>query len=269
MSILDKIKTKLPKIKLAESGKLKELSQKLFQDRNDKLLKDLLSLENDNPDDMRVKQKIAEVLFKKGLVDDAISKYREMANYFEKEEFVLKAIKSYRNILKLSPGLTEINLKLAALYLKVDMVAEAGNQYRIAINAFAMQGNRNQAMALAQDLVKIDPSNANRLKLAEIYQSNGMLEEAIKQYEILAKDFRTKKMYDDLLQMYERILPHRPDNTAILKDVCILYLRQLKPERAIKLIDHYKRESDPQFVDLVSKARLMIEAVKKQQKAKK
>jgi pilus assembly protein FimV len=266
MGFLDKIKARLPKMKVAENAKLKEFSQRFFQDRYDKLLKDLLNLERDNPEDMRIKQKIAEVHFKKGNTEEAITKYRQMATYYEREEFVLKAIKSYKSILKLNPTLLEINLKLAALYLKVDMIAEAGNQYRVAINALAVQGNRERAMALAQDLVKIDPSNANRQKLAEIYQSNGMLEEAIKQYEILAKDFRTKKQYDDLLTMYERILPYRPDNIAILKDVCILYLRQQKPEKALKLIDHYKREADPAFTDLITKGRLMIEAMKKHNK---
>lgn len=260
MKFFDAIKAKFT------SGKFKELSQKFFQDGHDKLLKDLNGLQKDNPEDMRVKQKIAETLFKKGDTDGAVLKFREIADYFEKEQFILKAIRACKSVLKIRPADVDINLRLAALYVKIDMIPEAGNQYRIAINHYATRGERAEALSLAQDLVKIDPSNANRIKLAEIYQNNAIFEEAVKQYEILAKDYRSKKQYDDLLRMYERILPYRPDNTAILKDVCILHLRQQKPDKALKLIDLYKREGDPQFADLITKGRLMIDAIKKQNK---
>lgn len=254
------MKFQLPKI---DTERLKELRKKIFQDRYEKILEDLKELESENPTDMRVKQKIAETLFRRDRVDEAVEKYKEIAAHFEKEAFVLKAIKAYHSILKIKPDLVDYNLKLAGLYVKLGMTTEAANQYRIAINHYATLGDSAKTLALSKDLVKIDPSNDNRAKLAEIYQTCGMIAEAVKQYEILAGDCRAKKNYDKLLYYCELILPHQPDNKALLKDVCILYLRKQKPDQALRLLDHYKMTQDPVFAEVLKKAKLMQEVLRR------
>lgn len=256
---------KLPKINFSSEG-LKEISKKIFQDRYEKVLLDLIELEEENPNDMRVKHKIAEIYYKKEMIEEAVNKYREIAQYFEKEEFILKAIKACNSLLKIKPDLVQFNLKLAALYLKLGMINEAAGQYRIAINYYATHGDPAKTLGLSQDLVKIDPSNDNRAKLAEIYQNAGMGKEALKQYEIIAKDYRIKKDYAKLLYFSELILPHQPENKAVLKDVCILHLRNQRPERALKILDHYKMTDAPDFAELVTKAKLMMEALRKNRK---
>jgi len=117
---------------------------------------------------------------------------------------------------------------------------------------------------LSELLIRIDPSQENKTKLAEIYQMNGMKEEALKQYEDLAKLYRIEKKYDKLLHIYELILPHRPGNTAIIKDICILHLRNQNPTRCLQIIDQYKIAKDTAFKDLVDKANMMIEVLKRQ-----
>lgn len=249
-----------------DTTRLKEFSKKLFQDKYDKILQDLIELESENPDDVRVKHKIAEIYYKKDMIDEAVAKYLEIAKYYEKEEFILKAIKAIKSMLKIRPDLVEHNLKLGSLYLKLGMSNEAANQYRIAINHYASEKNTEKTISLSQTLVKIDPSNDNRAKLAEIYQSFGMREEALKQYELLAKFHREAKDYNKLLYFYELILPHKEDNHAMLRDVCILHLRNKRPERALRIMEHYKVLEDPLFEELKTKSKLMIDAIKKQRK---
>lgn len=259
------MKFKLPKFDI-NSEKIQEFKKKFFQDKYEKILKDLTELETENPGDMRLKQKVAEIYYKKDRVDDAVEKYREIAAHFEKEDFTLKAIKACKSILKIKPDLVEYNLKLAALFLKLGMTNEAASQYRIAINYFASRSESEKTIKLSQELVKIDPSYENRDKLAEIYQNYGMSAEAVKQYEVLAQHFRTLKDFDKLLHYYELLLPHKKDNKALIKDVCILHLRRQRPERALKILDIYKVMDDPFYDELVNKAKLMIDALKKQPK---
>ncbi len=257
------MKISAPKI---DSERLKAISKKIFQDKYERMLEDLVELERDNPNDMRIKQKIAEIHYKKERTPEATSKFEEIALHYEKEDFTLKAIKAYKNILKINPSLTEFNLQLANLFLKLGMTNEAANQYRIAINHYASLGNSDKTVLLSQNLVKIDPSPDNRAKLAEIYQNFGMTQEAVKQYEILAKHYRLKKDYSKLLHFYELILPHQPENTAILKDVCVLHLRNQRPDRVLQLMEHYKTIKDPKFEELTNKAKLMLEALKRHTK---
>lgn len=259
------MKLNIPKIKINADG-IKSLSKKIFQDKYEKILLDLFELESENPGDMRVKQKIAEILFKKDRIDEAIDKYKEIAAFFEKEDFILKAIHACRCILKIRPELIDYNLKLSALYQKVGMMNEAANQYRIAINFYAALGEADKTVRLSQDLVKIDPSNDNRAKLAEIYQNFGMKDEAVKQYEILANNYRSVKDYDKLLYFYEMLLPHKKNNKPIIKDVCILNLRKKNPQRALKIMEQCQVLDDPEFADLVKKSKLMMEMIKKQKK---
>lgn len=260
------MKLALPKFKI-DPERLKAFSKKIFQDKLEKTLQDLIELESENPDDMRVKQKLADILYKQGRVDEAIAKLKAIVNFYEKEDFVLKAIRACKNVLKIKPSLIDFNLKLASLYEKIGLINETANQFRIAINHFATVGDKEKMLALSQDLVKMDPSNDNRCKLAEIYQNFGMIAEAVKQYQILAKYHRAKKDYDKLLNFYELILPHEKDNKTLLHDVCILHLRKKRPDRALKILEHYKALADPQFADLVTKGKLMVEALKKQKKA--
>lgn len=251
----------LPKI---DSRRLKELSKRFFQDRRERAFQDLKNLEKLNPEDMRIQQRIAETHYQLGRIDLAVETFLNMAAHYERSGFILRAIDTCKNILKIKPDLVDINLKLSALYLKVEMKTESANQLRIAISYYARAGETEKTLDLAIDLVKIDPSHENRAKLAEIYQVNGMSEEAIKEYEFLAKEARFKKNYDKLLHFYELILPHRPTNTAIIKDLCILYLRKKQPERAVHILEQYKVSHDESFTDLVQKARLMLEALKRQ-----
>lgn len=256
------MKFNIPKINL-DNEKLKALTKKLFQDKFEKILQDLLELEKENPTDVRVKQKIAEIYYKKDRIPEAIEKFQEIAKHYEKEDFILKAIKACQSILKIRPELVEYNLKLGSLFLKIGMTNEAANQYRIAINYYASLDDVEKTLSLSQTLVKIDPSPDNRAKLAEIYQSHGMTEEAIKQYDILAKTYRKEKNFDKLLHYYELILPHKKEDHAIIRDVCILHLRNKRPERALKLMEHYQVLENENFAELQKKARLMMEALKK------
>lgn len=250
-----------------ESKYIKEFSNRFLKNKDAKDLEELRKLSAESPHDMRIKQKIAEAYYRLGRTDEAANIFLDVARNFESENFLLKSIKTYKSILQIKPDLIEINLKLADLYKKMNMSHEAANQFRIAITAFAMVGNKEKALELSEQLVRIDPSQENKTKLAEIYQMNGMKDEALKQYEDLAKLYRIEKKYDKLLHIYELILPHRPGNTAIIKDICILHLRNQNPNRCLQIIDQYKLSKDTTFKDLVDKAHMMIEVLKRQKTA--
>lgn len=251
-----------------KSEKLRSTLNKIFQDKDEKILFDLLELERENPNDTRVKIKIGEMFFKKNLIEEAIEKLEAAAQSFAAEQFHLKAIDVYKKILHIKPDFIPVNLKLSELYLRLNLVAEAANQLRIAINHYAQEGDQDHTRELAEKLVHLDPSLENRVKLAEIYQSFGMAEQAVEQYEFIAREYRLLKDYEKLLHFYELIMPHRPDNKAILKDICILLLKQKNPQRALHFMEHYKVMEDLNFKELLDKANLMAEALRRQKTRK-
>lgn len=249
----------------AQTKKLKEVVSKLFQkNRYDRVINDLKELALQRPDDMRIKMRMAETWFRAKDIPRAVQTYREIAERYEQDNFVLKAAAIYKNILKLDPLLVEINVKLADLYQKLGLLPDAVNQYRIMIETWSAMGDKEKVIATCKKLVELDPTPANRRKLGETYQANGMAKEAMEQYEILAREYRLNKQYDELLRVCELILPHKPDNQSLIKDVCVLYLRRQEPDHAIRTMERHKMDGEPAFADLYDKAKQMRDILRKQ-----
>ncbi|HLD44054.1 MAG TPA: hypothetical protein VJC18_01360 [bacterium] len=259
------MKIALPKISL-KADRIKALTKTFMQDKYAKVLHDLTELEIESPDDMRVKQKIGEILYRQGKYDSAITKFDEMVRFFEKNEFILKSIRACKMILKIRPQLIDYNIKLGSLFLKLGMTNESANQYRIVMSHYAAIKDHVNTLKYAKILVKVDPSNDSKVKLAEIYHNSSLVAEAVNLYQELANDARSKKDFDKLQHYYELLLPHVPNNSNLLKDVCILNLRKQKPDYVLKLLDQYQVTDNRAFADLVKKARLMREALRRQKK---
>ncbi len=249
----------------SQQKKIKGLVSRLFQkNRYESELEDYLALATEHPDDTRVWLKIAETYFKAKEIPQAIEAYEKVAESYIKDNFFLKAVAIYKNILKINPHLVEVNLKMAELYSKLGSTSDVVNQYRIAMQHFEMEGDKEQLVQTGQKLLAIDPSPVARRKMAEIYQNIGMTAEAMEQYEILAREFRLNKQYDDLLRTYELILPHKPKNQPLIRDICILYLRRQEPDYAIRIMERYHVDNEPDFATLYDKAKAMREALRKQ-----
>lgn len=248
-----------------QKKKIKELASRLFQkNKYERILVDYLALAEEHPNDMRIRLKIAETYFQSKDIANAIAAYRQVADHYEKENFILKAVAIYKNILKLDPTLVEINMKLAELYKKLNMLPDCVNQYRIVMETHATLGEKEKVIETCRQLVEIDPSVSNRRKLAEIYHTHGLTKEAVEQYEILAHEFRKNKQYDNLLRIYELILPHKPQSRSLIKDVCILYLRRQEPDNAVRTMERYKVDTEPEFTNIYEKAQQMKEALRRQ-----
>lgn len=247
----------------ATRQKIKEAFSRLFQkNKYEKVLEDYLALGRERPDDMRVQLKIAETYFKIRDIPNATAIYRGVAETYVEQNFLLKAVAVYKTVLKLNPELVDVNLQLGELYLRLDMPSESANQYRIAMNYYGIRRDQNQLLEISQKLLKIDPSTGNRRKLAEILQSLGKIPQAVAQYEILAQAYRKEKKFDELLHIFELIIPHKTDNHAMIKDMSILYLRRQEPDHAIRLMERTKVDTLAEFVPLYDKAKLMKKALR-------
>jgi len=156
--------------------KLKEVFSRLFQkNKYEKDLADYMELAETHPKDMRIRLRIAETFVKARNAEKAIETFKQVAEYYEGENFMLKAVAMYKNIIKLNPGLVETNLKLAGLYEQLGMPTDVINQYRIVMETYATQENKEKVIETCQKLVELDPSVSNRRKLAEIYQTHGTI----------------------------------------------------------------------------------------------
>ena len=191
------------------------------------------------PSDLRVKLKIAELYTKRKQITDAIRIYREVADAYAAEGFYLKAVTVHKNILRLNPALVEINEQLALLYEKMGLIGDAIRQYDILASAFDTKGQTDRALEIRKRVVKLDPKDINaRVRLAELYQRERRMDDAIDQYEEYAKQVEetggdTAKLADVL----EKILSHRPDRPEMLRKLINICKEAGDQKRMLKWLD--------------------------------
>lgn len=191
-----------------------------------------------DPKDLRLKLRIAELYVKSKKMNEAIQTYQEVANSYCDDAFYLKAVTVYKNILRLNPSLLDVNRKLAELYEKMGLVSDAIHQYQIVANMLEQKDMDKELLDVRRQIVAIAPdSPMHRIRLAEAYQLAGMETEAITEYEILVKQLTQTGTPEQLIELYEKILAHRPDNLDMVRSLCATYIKMGEWKKALKRME--------------------------------
>ncbi|HWM86213.1 MAG TPA: tetratricopeptide repeat protein [Kofleriaceae bacterium] len=215
----------------------------------DKAIKEYLKIVREDPKDVRVWLKIGDLYAKKSAKAEATDTYLRVAKFYSEQGFYLKAVAVYKQILKLDPRLVEVNLKLAELYRQLGLLSDAMQHFEMVAAFFHREGKTREALATIRQLVDLDPENvATRIKLAELYSKEGMVEDAVTEFGHACEYLRKHNRLDDFIKVAERLLWHKPDNVPLNRELANLYLRRSDPRRALqKLQTCFK--SDPRDID--------------------
>lgn len=215
----------------------------------DKAVKEYLRIVNEDPKDVRVWLKIGDLYAKKGAKQDAIETYLKVARFYHEQGFFLKAVAVYKQILKLDPRLVDVILKLAELYRQLGLMTDAMQHFESVAAHFHREGNTKEALATVKKLVDLDPENiATRIKLAELYSKEGLVEEAVTEFTVACEQLRRQNRLDDFLKVAERLLWHKPDNHPLNRELAGLYLRRNDPRRALQKLQACFK-ADPRDVE--------------------
>jgi len=242
-------------VSILNKEKILEQARLFIQEgKYDKAIKEYEKILLADPDDMRVKLRIAELYAKRKQIGDAIRVYREVAEVYTQEGFYLKAVTVYKNVLRINPSLIEVNERLAELYEKMGLISDAIRQYSIYANALEHKGEMNKVLEIRRKIVDLAPEDgAARIRLAEIYQREGMSEESIDQYEEYAKRLESKGEDEArLIEMYEKILSHRSNRDDMLRALVKIYYRLGEKKKALKWLEFAKTLTpvDPELLKM-------------------
>ena len=205
-----------------------------------------------------MKLRIAELYTKRKQITEAIRIYREVADAYAAEGFYLKAVTVHKNILRLNPSLSETNEQLASLYEKMGLVGDAVRQYDILASSLDAKGQAERVLEIRRRIVQLAPKDgAARIKLAEVCQREGKIEDAIDQYEEYARQLEESggdRM--KLADLFEKILAHRPDRHAMLRKLVAIYDGAGDHKRALRCLENGKElvERDPELLALMARA---------------
>ncbi len=233
-------------------------------------LKALMAQSAQDPSDLRLKLQIGKIFFKKKDVQKGIEIYRDVAERYIEDNFLLKSIAIYKEILKYSPGSVEFNEKLGDQFHKIGMASDAAQQYQIVVHHHLTHHQAQEAARVCEKLVQADSENyQHRMKLAEILFNLGKEDESLREYENLARKLRKEMSNVELLaEVYEKILLKRPQEMGLLRELCVFYLKLKNPQKALRKIERYKLEKDEQFKPIYQKALQLKEMISKSESKK-
>lgn len=194
-----------------------------------------------DPADLRIKIKVAELFVKRKQIQDAIRIYMEVARAYADGSFYLKAVTIYKSILRLNPSLVDVNIALSELYEKMGLVQDALHQYQIVAMTLEQKGDAAGMLNIRERMVALDPGNTSlRVRLAETYQLQGEAGKAIEMYEMLAEQLKNSSDIDQLIELYNKILAHRPDRHDLVKLLCHMYFKRGEWKEILKRMEDSK-----------------------------
>ncbi|MBI4211430.1 MAG: tetratricopeptide repeat protein [Deltaproteobacteria bacterium] len=229
---------------------------KIFADEGkyDRALREYEKIILVDASDFRVKLRMAELYAKNKQVNESIKLYREVADAYTQEGFFLKAVTVYKNILRLNPSLIEINEELAKLHEKMGIMPDAVRQFDIVAGALDRRGEIERVLEIRSKIVELAPQDiAARTKLAEVYQRQGKTDEALDQFQAILKLLEHKDGAEaKRIELYEKVLLHRPDDHAMIRALIEIYVKQGERRKALKWLESAKELTpyDPKLLRL-------------------
>ncbi len=158
---------------LAEAQKLQ---QKGLSDKAVACYREVLSAE---PGDMRVRQRLAELLAKCRRIEEARKEFETIGRNLTAGGFYLKAIAVYKQIEKLCPDDVGIVVTLASLNEQHGLPANALTEYKRAYEQFERLKSPGEALKALEAMQRIDSRNPSiKLKYAEVLYQQQKRDEA-------------------------------------------------------------------------------------------
>jgi tetratricopeptide (TPR) repeat protein len=218
-----------------DKGKLIDQAQKYIQKGQfDKAISEYQKIVEADSKDIRTRLKLGELYLKVGNNASAVNEYSTAAESYTSDGFILQAIAVFKQLLKIDPSISDIYLKLAKLYKKQGLIADALAQFQIVIANYEKQGKTAEATGALKDMASMDPENFSiRAKLAGLYLKGGDDKKALEEFSQIANDLKKKGRMDDVIILYEKLLSAKPTCREALNGIGEAYLETGKIEKAL------------------------------------
>jgi tetratricopeptide (TPR) repeat protein len=153
-------------------------------------------------------------------------KLLESAQKNLKKKQIAKAIKDYAKIVEIDGGDMRSRQKLAELYVRHNKSVEAYEQYESVAKYFSSNGFYLKAIAIYKLMQRLDPSQVALFnRLAELYEKQGLIGNAMAEYRSLADYYSRNGMVADEIKTLEKMCDLDENNLNIRVKLAETYAR--------------------------------------------
>lgn len=133
-------------------------------------LNEYYAFAEENPDDIRVHLRIADVLMKLGQKYKAIEEYIHAAESYEASNLFQISAAIYKQILQIDPEQITVYNALADLYCRKNIIGDAIATYERLARYYYDHGSKDDAMQILEKMVSLDPKSVYvKKKIAKFY----------------------------------------------------------------------------------------------------
>ncbi|WP_005033174.1 tetratricopeptide repeat protein [Holophaga foetida] len=183
----------------------KQAENFLASGRIERAIEEFLKLVDDRPDDFNMVNRVGDAYLQAGCVPEAIEMFKKAGIGFERGGFQAKASAVLKKAHRTAPGDVDVAARLADLYRQTNMIKEAIAIHIEVADHFTKKGLIKRALEEFAKVVELDPKNLkNKVKLADLYNKEGMKERAAGIYLEVAESLAVEQMHTEAGQILER-----------------------------------------------------------------
>ncbi len=217
------------------------------------------SLYEEYPSEIAYLNTAGDLWVKLGRSYEAIECFDRAAKAYQEAGFILKAIAVLRKVQALAPQNLEVVERLAELYARQGMKAEARDCYEQLAEAWMKRGKLEDALPAYEKIAQLDPADANsQYHLAEIYSGKGLRQKARDCYVRAGESFAARDNLEDALRALRQALEIDPFNKAALSGLLRALCKGSKAAEALPLLERaeHRAQGDPDYLEMLCKAYL-------------
>ena len=191
-------------------------SAQLFASRGqfDAAINEWKRLAVESPGDGTIFNSIGELHLKRNATNDAVTAFLQAANAFRAEGATLKAIATFKKILKLDPSRYDVFRHLGDLNAERGLLSSAVQDYLTLGKHYLKAGKTKDALDIYKRIVSQDPSNLDaQQRVAELCLQENMQDEATKVYLQLGRERSAQQRYAEAKDAYQAVLRIDPANS--------------------------------------------------------
>jgi tetratricopeptide (TPR) repeat protein len=172
----------------------------------------------ESPGDGSVHNSIGELHLKRNATTDAVASFLQAANAFRAEGATLKAIATYKKILKIDSSRYEVYRHLGDLNAERGLLSSAVQDYLTLGKHYLKERKTKEALDIYKKIVTQDPSNLDaQQRVAELCLQENMQDEATKVYLQLGRERSAQQRYAEAKDAYQAVLRIDPKNSEAIQ----------------------------------------------------
>ena len=167
----------------------------------------------ESPNDGSLHNSIGDLHLKRNAISEAITAFHQAAAGFRAEGATLKAIATYKKILKVDPTRYEVYRHLGDLNAERGLLSSAVQDYLTLGKHYLKERKSKEALEIYKKIVSQDPSNLDaQQRVAELCLQENLQDEATKVYLQLGRERSAQGRYDEAKDAYLAVLRIDPKN---------------------------------------------------------